>query len=136
MPKSVSPHRAITRMALSCGDKLSAREVERTAAQLQGSVRRIEEMETSLRQNADTYGLAGAGHVDFHLFRERQELAGAAVWLERIGAGEPLPRRLDYPETLGDALETVPVTPKARGVAARHGALLQAFLAGPGTTDA
>lgn len=129
MPKVTRPQTVIARMLADCGEKLSGREVAKAAKALGGSTERIAEMERALQQNGDAYIAGGAFSIGNHLATERQQLQRAADLLERIGAGETLHRYQNFPESLSDSLETVPVTPKARGVAATHGALLQAFLA-------
>jgi hypothetical protein len=100
---------------LASGETLHAKDVEKAVSQLSASVARIEVMEKSLSEHGDAFVAGGVRHIGAHLARERQELARATDVLQRIGAGE-------NPSTLAS------VTPKARGVAARHGASLAAFL--------
>jgi hypothetical protein len=121
-----SPNVAITRM-LNEGHKVNAREVEAAAQALEQSGKRIREMERTLDETGAQLGPAGRRNIEQHLAAERYQLGAAVDVLERIGRGDR-PFRQPDSEDLLTALERAQVTPKARGVAARHGALLRAVL--------
>ena len=127
-----SPSFAITRM-LNEGHKVNAREVESAAKALERSAKRVREMERTLDETGAKLGPAGRRNIEQHLAAERYQLGAAVDVLERIGCGERPFRRPDS-EDLITALERADITPKARGVAARHGALLRAVLDDRATT--